>query len=650
MYPFTELTIKFKRLRMMLPRRDFITAAVLWLLLSAALIYSTNLTAPLDNGLKDFKIKFSAAYLKPQIPYDLLLVAIDNETLAKAPYKWPWPQSYWAELLKKINDQGKPRALIFDVYFQTPAEDQKNAQKTAQQIKFEEDLEKFANTIAECKNIGLVALYEEISSQIGTSLKTMPPNKTLRKNAAFYGLSWQPIDEDGKVRSFTLRDYRASEQHVAWKTLEFLGHPLAQTDKINNYQKAIALIDFSTTDSCVGQIGIQDLIEDERNFEYLKDRVVVIGATAPVLHDYHQTPFGLITGPEIICNAFATLAGNRFQLLNNSLWQRLFYYLIGVIIAIFIFTDFIKNNQRQMFFLWLLMPIFLFFYSFLPLEHPPVILTWAGYSLTSFVIFLFLRFLEISEVREQLLEGQFCGTIQKNFFPTDKLIDERGITCYGICIPYKDAGGDYYDFFKLKDGRIFFILGDVTGHGISASMITTVAKTIVLLEAERDDFDLQRLLKEIAQTIFSMTKKRRMMSAVAGIIDPERQKLQLISAGHLPSVIKTGGTSKEIPLPSLPLGLTKKPRPYATTELDIPKNAKLFAYSDGIIEGVNWKNQMFGHDSFNKLVADLPVDNQLEDDAGSLIDCLRSHSQGRTFEDDVTLVIIDLNKEEENEK
>ena len=646
MYPFIDLTIKFKRLRMMLPRRDFITAAVLWTLLSAALIYSTNLTPPLDNGLKDLKIRFSASYLRPQIPYDMLLVSIDNDTLVKAPYKWPWPQSYWAQLLRRINEEGQPRAIIFDVFFQTP----ENMTESEAKAEKEADLLVFAEAIKESKNIGLVALYEELITKLGPQLKTVPPHSLLRKNASFYGLAWQPIDEDGRVRSFTLRDHRAEENHIAWEILDFLGHPLNHAEEIKQYKKAVALIDFSSTDALIGQLGIQDLLDDERNFEFLKDRVVVIGATAPVLHDYHQTPYGLITGPEIICNSFATLASGRFQLLNNGLWQRLLHYLIGIIIAVFMFTDFIRNNQRQAFILWLLMPAFLFVYSFLPLEHPPVVLTWTGYSLTAFVIFLFLRFLEISEVREQLLEGEFCGTIQKNFFPSEKLVDERGITCYGTCIPYKDAGGDYYDFFKLKDGRIFFILGDVTGHGLSASMITTVAKTVVLLESEREDFDLQRLLQEISLTIYNMTQKRRMMSAVAGIIDPTTSKLKLISAGHLPSVLKDGGVANEIPLPSLPLGLSRKPRPFTTTEVDFPKNSKLFVYSDGIIEGVNWKNQMFGYDSFYKLVADLPVQNSLEEDAASLIECLRSHSQGRTFEDDVTLVIIDLNKEEQNEK
>ncbi|PKL44015.1 MAG: hypothetical protein CVV41_09635 [Candidatus Riflebacteria bacterium HGW-Riflebacteria-1] len=634
MYPFTDLRIKFRRLHMILPRRDFITAAVLWTLISVALIYSTSLTAPLDNQIKDFKIKFNANYLRAQAGFPILLLAIDSETLAEAPHKWPWPQSYWSQLLRRINEEGKPRALVIDVFFQTPESEN------------EIELLMFAQAITDCGNVGLVALYEELVTKAGPLLKFVPPHTYLRESASFYGLSQQPIDEDGKVRSFTLRDYRIECRHIAWEMLEHLGQPLNYLNRIKEGRRSVALIDFTASHQGVGQISIKELLDDERNFELLKDCVVVLGATAPVLHDYHQTPLGLVTGPEIICNTFATLSSGRFQLLHDNFGKRMFYYLIGVFIAIFVFTDLIKNNLRQMIILWLLMPVFLFFYSFLPLEHPPIILTWASYSLTAFIIFLFLRFLEISDLREQLLEGDLCGTIQKNFFPTEKLVDDRGVVCYGICIPYKDAGGDYYDFLKLNDGRIFFILGDVTGHGLSASMITTVAKTVVLLETEREDFNLQRLLQEISLTIYNMTRKRRMMSAVAGIIDPTKRTVQIASAGHLPSVMKSGNTAREIPLPSLPLGLSKKPRPFTTTELDIPDNGKLFVYSDGIIEGVNWKNQMFGYDSFYKVVADLPEKQSLEQDASSLIEHLRLHSQGRTFEDDVTLVIIDLNKEE----
>ncbi len=640
MYPFRNLTLKVRQLHTMLPVRDFVTALVFWLIVSLLLVIFSSLTTPFDNRLKDLKIWFNARYVQSSIPADLLLVSIDGETLATSPHKWPWPQSYWAKLLRRINTEGQPKAVIIDVYFQTPEADD------------ETELKVFAEAIKESGKTGLVALYEEIISNIGRQLKFVPPHKKLRSSAAFSGLSQQPIDEDGKIRSFLLRDFRIDCRHIAWELLDVIGLPVAHQQEIKRREKAVALLDFATSETGISQLSLKQLLEDERNFEFLKDRIVVVGATAPVLHDFHQTPQGLVSGPEIICNSIVTLGAGNFQLLGESASSRLIFYLAGALLALLIFSDFFKDNIRQMLLFWLVLPIFLFFYSFLPLEHPPVILTWFGYSITACIIFLLLRFLEISELRQQVIEAEICGVIQKNFFPAENLVDERGLTCYGRCIPQKDAGGDFYDFFKLPDGKIFFMLGDVTGHGISASMITTVAKTVVIIEAEKENFNLQNLLQEIGYTIFSMTNKRRMMSAVAGIIDLETHKITLASAGHLPSVMKSGMTATEIPLPGLPLGVGKKKKPMSIKEIDIPENGKLFVYSDGIIEGINWANEMLGYDAFYKMVADLPDRQKCEKDVDDLLTTLRSHVQGRNFEDDVTLLVLDFSKGEleKNEK
>ncbi len=104
----------------------------------------------------------------------------------------------------------------------------------------------------------------------------------------------------------------------------------------------------------------------------------------------------------------------------------------------------------------------------------------------------------------------------------------------------------------------------------------------------------------------------------------------------------------EIPLPGLPLGVSKKKRPVSMREIDIPENGKLFVYSDGIIEGLNWENQMLGYETFNRLVAELPPGQSCELDVDSLIEDLRRHSQGRNFEDDVTILVVDFKKEEKN--
>ncbi|GAB1351635.1 hypothetical protein MASR1M12_03650 [Erysipelotrichia bacterium] len=190
MYPFRNLSLKLRSLQMLLPRRDFITATAVWLVISALLVIFNSLTTPFDNRLKDLKIRFNASYVKATIPADILLLSIDSETLATAPHKWPWPQSYWAKLLRRINDEGQPKALIIDVYFQTPESDD------------DTELKVFAETIGDTGRTGLVALYEEVVTNFGRQLKFVPPHKLLRRNAAFSGLSQQPIDEDGKIRSF----------------------------------------------------------------------------------------------------------------------------------------------------------------------------------------------------------------------------------------------------------------------------------------------------------------------------------------------------------------------------------------------------------------------------------------------------------------
>lgn len=637
--PLANLTTKLRQLRMLLPRRDFIVSAAFWLIISGMLVFFPGLTRAFDLGIKDLKIQFNA-YKNRCANQNVLLIAIDSETLATAPHKWPWPQDYWASIIEQINNNGNPRAIIIDVYFQTP-----DGAVTS-------ELEALAEAIGKTKRTGLVALYEETVSGIGRQLKFVPPHKLLRQASSFIGLSQQPIDEDGRIRSFLLTDSRIDSQHISWALLEHLKQPIAHQSFLKKENKTVALIDFASSEAGVPQISLKALLNNSASYELLQNSVIVIGATAPVLHDFHQTPTGLITGPEIICNTISTLADGNFQLICDSLPTRLIYYLLGALMALAVFSDFFSDPYRKMLIVWIASPLLLMAYSFFPLYHPPVYLTWLGYTLTSLMFFIMCRFIEIYELRQQLIEGEICGTLQKNFFPSEKLLDERGLVCYGRCIPYKDAGGDFYDYFKLANGKVFFMLGDVTGHGISASMITTVAKSIIILESEKDDFDLQNLMQQIGYTIFSMTRKRRMMSAVAGIIDMEKRKITIASAGHLPAVMKNGNCSFDIPLPSLPLGVAKKKRPVAMKEIEIPENGKLFIYSDGIIEGLNWKNQMLGYDAFNRLIEELPEQQSCEESADSVFSSLRLHTQGRSFEDDVTLLIIDFyhRKEEKNEK
>jgi serine phosphatase RsbU (regulator of sigma subunit) len=252
----------------------------------------------------------------------------------------------------------------------------------------------------------------------------------------------------------------------------------------------------------------------------------------------------------------------------------------------------------------------------------------------------------LNEIRQSLHEAEICGKIQQQFFPGKTLKHKNGIVCAGKCVPYQNAGGDYYDFFELKNGKIFFFLGDVSGHGISASMITTAAKSIVMHKSLEEDLSLNELFIELNKVLCSMTKRRMMITAVAGLIDTRENKLQMLSGGHLSPILNTEKGFEELVLSGgIPLGIAKRLKVAKIREYDLPEKGFLVLYSDGIIEGVNWKNEQLGFDRFNEIVADMPVDTDSETVISKLYEELDKHVEGRPYEDDVTFLVINFNRE-----
>ncbi|MDD2624458.1 MAG: CHASE2 domain-containing protein, partial [Candidatus Riflebacteria bacterium] len=547
MFLFKSLSLKLKNLRIIIPKRDLLTLVFVWFILGLIFVSYPFLTRNIDLKIKDTKIEVKSRYLKDSFKTDILLVSIDSETLSDTAYKWPWPQEHWAKIIGDIKAKGKPKAIILDIYFQDS--------------KTEATSKNFIKAIKEQNNTGLVAIYEENETIYGKQIQVAPPIKEIDEVAAFTGISQQPIDEDGKIRTLILREGRIGYNHVALEVLKTCKIPISNASAFLNMQTPVAMLDFPVTCRGLNQVSIKDLNDDERNYEFLKDRIVIIGATANVLHDYHQTPFGLISGPEIICNTIESIGNGHIQLIDDSIYNRIIYYLAGVLIVLFFYSDLFKQNSKQVLIIWLMFPIFLFFYSFLPNKHPPIELTWLGYTITAALFVTMIRIIELSNIREQLAEASICSDFQKGLFPNKGLKDESGICCHGTCIPYQNAGGDYYDFFKLKNGNIFYILCDVSGHGISASMITTVVKSLVVIETANDDFNLDQLFNRINFAVLNITKRKKMVTIVGGIINTTNYEVSIYSAGHIPAIHKLTDGYREIPLPAYPLGI------YSTAKL-----------------------------------------------------------------------------------
>ncbi|MFZ5953176.1 MAG: SpoIIE family protein phosphatase [Candidatus Rifleibacteriota bacterium] len=620
--------LKLKQFSTLLPARDL----VVWSLVAAfpvfLLIFYPALFSPFESAVLDLRARFDQAFLHRQPVSDGVILGIDSRTLESAPHKWPWPGSYWAELLKKIDEKYQPSSMLIDIFFQDDVQRPAMIQTLAEELKRN-------------RKTGLVGIFEESLGVAGTELKVFPPLKALRNEAAFWGISQQPIDSDGSVRTFVLSDYRIDQKHIA---LELWRHanPGAQPPfELPPIKKHSAVFRFKARELSAPILSLADALDGSIPLDHLRNKMLLIGPNAPILHDYHKTPVGVLTGPELVFNAVETVKSGNFQLLDPNNFRQFFMIALGMAFALFCFFDCFERHFAVSIVVGLIYSTALLLVSFKTTFYPPVASSIIAFVWFSGLNLLIYRFIRIAEVRNSLHEAEICGNIQKKFFPAAGLKNDSGIEIEGFCLPFQFAGGDYYDFIELPDGRIFFILADVSGHGISAAMITTAAKSIVSLHVEHPDFSIESLFTDINHAIRRMADRRIMMSAVAGLVDTKAGKVKIFSAGHLPAHLVCQGEVKEFPIPGLPLGSSKKPPKPRSIEIDLPQTGQLVFYSDGVIEAVNWQNQMFGFENFKKLLASITA-SKPDQIIEKIVDCLRQHTEERGFQDDLTILVINF--------
>ncbi|MFZ3492958.1 SpoIIE family protein phosphatase [Streptomyces sp. 5.8] len=144
-----------------------------------------------------------------------------------------------------------------------------------------------------------------------------------------------------------------------------------------------------------------------------------------------------------------------------------------------------------------------------------------------------------------------------------------------------EVGGDWYDVINLPDGRVVLVVGDVMGHGVSAAAamgrlrITTKA----LARHESEPADLLTELDTCAQEAGI-----ELATCLYIVYDPKSGRARIASAGHPPPLLlRPDGTVETIDeVLGVPLGIGGFP--FRTTEIELPDNATLALYTDGLIE------------------------------------------------------------------
>ena len=216
--------------------------------------------------------------------------------------------------------------------------------------------------------------------------------------------------------------------------------------------------------------------------------------------------------------------------------------------------------------------------------------------------------------------------------------EREDVDLYAKLIPAKEVGGDLYDFF-IEDNKLYFIVGDVSGKGVPASLVMAVTCRLFRTIAEHLHTPAE-IVKALNDTLAENNDSNMFCTAFLGILDLKTGNMQYCNAGHnAPVMLASSGEVKFMEVkPNLPLGLFGD-FPYEGQECDITKETSLFLYTDGVTEAENTTKVLYSDERLLDLL-DKQRKNMPQMIVDMVLDDVNKHVNGAEQSDDITIMCV----------
>lgn len=148
-----------------------------------------------------------------------------------------------------------------------------------------------------------------------------------------------------------------------------------------------------------------------------------------------------------------------------------------------------------------------------------------------------------------------------------------------------NVGGDLYDAFPLPDGQIAVVVADVAGKGLRAAMHTAMVKFILRAYALETPDDPARAMERLNAALTQDTSLQPFATVLLAIVDPERESIKLVNAGHPPAILLLPGGKQQLLLykTGIPVGCNRD-SVYEMKVAPFKPGSRLCLYTDGVME------------------------------------------------------------------
>ena len=171
--------------------------------------------------------------------------------------------------------------------------------------------------------------------------------------------------------------------------------------------------------------------------------------------------------------------------------------------------------------------------------------------------------------------------------------ERNDIDMAAAIIPAKEVGGDLYDFY-IRDEKLFFCVGDVSGKGVPASLVMAVTRSLFRTVSAHEKSP-QRIVTAMNESMSETNESNMFVTFFCGVLDMKTGHLRYCNAGHNAPLMLTDAIAELDVAPNLPLGIMKGMH-FREQEIDLRYDDAIFLYTDGLTEAENVSHELFGLD------------------------------------------------------